>query len=120
MSNSDIRAWYLAQVAGIAELNAQWILESVPLPERARRAWSIRHYARLQARAMMEDPSEVEMLRRRDLAKYENPDGPTFEQLETEARTQGIEGDEIFEHMIRQSMETDRATNRRFHTGGEH
>lgn len=63
------------------ELNEQWILQGLSVQERAEAAWRIRHEARLEARKLMADPAEVELLRARDMAKYGDPDGPTLEHL---------------------------------------
>jgi len=49
--------------------------------ERAKKAYEIRHNARLKAREMMQNKDEVLALQKRDLKKYGNPDGPTFDQL---------------------------------------
>jgi hypothetical protein len=46
----------------------------------------MRHTARLEARAMMADPTEVELLRARDMALYGNADGPTFAFLVEQGR----------------------------------
>jgi hypothetical protein len=62
---------------------------------------------------MMEDPEEVEQLRRRDLAKYRNPDGPTFEQLAAELQHR-FSGDALFEEIIRMAARTDPQADRGF------
>ena len=110
-SNEDIRKWYLDKVNTIPELDTKWAVEGVPLPERARRAVEIRHNARLEARNMMKDPQEVEMLRARDLAKYGNPDGPTFDQLVEKAQANGHQGDEVWKELLGSSNRTDQTVN---------
>lgn len=114
MTNSEVRAWYLAEVASIPHLDSQWQAEGIPLPDRARRAWEIRHRARAAARAMMTDPFAVEQLRKRDLAKYGDPDGPTFEQLFTEAINNGSTEEQAYQQILSSSVRTDMAVNRRF------
>ncbi len=89
-TNVEIRRWYLEQVAYIPELNKQWLEQGLSLRARAEAAWSIRHEARLKARAMMADPSEVELLRERDMAEYGDPDGPTFEFLLKQLQENGL------------------------------
>jgi PII-like signaling protein len=63
---------------------------------------------------MMPDPVEVERLRRRDLEKYDNPDGPTFDQLVQQWKNKGLSGDEVYEAIIGSSQRTDRDVNKRF------
>ena len=114
MSNREIRKWYLERVAAISRLNKEWIAEGLSLETRARRAWQIRHDARLEARSMMENSAEVEDLKERDRRIYGNPDGPTFEQLVRELRREWGEGDEVFERIIAGAQTTSREANRRF------
>ena len=89
-TNAEIRQWYLDQVSRTPELNQQWIVAGLTARERAERAWRIRHEARLEARAMMSDPTEVELLRARDRAIYGSPDGPTFAFLVEQGRQAGL------------------------------
>lgn len=90
-SNQEIRAYYLRFI-------------SDPSPQyAARRAFAIRHNARLTARVMMADESEVAALEQRDRAKYGQPDGPTFAQLGSD-----------WQAIIESSKRTDEATNERF------
>jgi hypothetical protein len=81
MTNQEVRLWYLSQVSKIPILNEQWIKDAISSEERAKKAWRIRHDARLEARAMMENPKEVKLLQDRDMKFYGNPNGPTFEFL---------------------------------------
>ena len=78
--------------------------------ERAEKAWSMRH----AARAMMTDPGEVELLRRRDLAIYGNPDGPTFEFLVEQGVKTGLAEHAVYEAIIEAAYRTDMGLNRRF------
>lgn len=111
-TNAEIRRWYLEQVARLPELNEQWLQQGFSVKERAEMAWRIRHEARLQARAMMVDPLEVELLRQRDMAVYDNPDGPTFEFLVEKLVEAGLEGDAIYEAIIEGSYRTDAGINK--------
>lgn len=58
----------------------------------------------------MVDPTEVELLRQRDLAVYGNLDGPTFEFLIEKLRGAGLEGDSIYEAIIEGAYRTDAGT----------
>ena len=111
MRNREIRQWYRQQVSAILQHNEQWRSQGLSAEQRARRAWEIRGRVRLEAREMMTDPAEVEMLRRRDLGKYGRPDGPSFEQL-VEALRGRLSGDSLFEELIRQAARTDPGTDR--------
>lgn len=75
-------------------------------------AWRVRHEARLQARSMMTDPAEVELLRARDMAISGNPDGPTFEFLVEKLREAGLEGNAIYEAVIEGAYRTDAGINK--------
>ncbi|MGO4882502.1 MAG: hypothetical protein ACLP59_16965 [Bryobacteraceae bacterium] len=97
MRNSEVRTWYRERVAEIPALNQKWIAQTVSLEERARRAWRIRYDIRIEARAMMENPSEVEDLRERDRRLYGNPNGPTFDQLVQEGLQHGLPRDQALE-----------------------
>ncbi|MEP7343023.1 MAG: hypothetical protein ABI977_35170 [Acidobacteriota bacterium] len=114
MTNKEIRQWYLNRIAAIAELNETWIQQGHSAYDRARAAWRIRHENRLAARAMMLDSAETELLRVRDMAKYSNPDGPTFEQLIKQARNAGLEGDDAYEAIIVGSYRTNEGINKKF------
>lgn len=62
-------------------------------------------------RALMLDRADVEALRRRDLNKYGNPDGPAFAQMVERSVTQGKTEDQAYEEIIGSSVRTDAATN---------
>jgi hypothetical protein len=111
-SNSDVRRMYLERVSHIPQLNEVWNAEGTPARERAERAWGIRHDARLEARRLMSDAKEVEMLRARDLARYGSVDGPTFEWLVENLESQGLSGDALYEAIIEGSFRTNEALNR--------
>jgi len=63
---------------------------------------------------MMEDPRQVEELRNRDLEKYGDPDGPSFQYLIRQATRLGLNGDKIYEAIIEGSFMTNADVNRRF------
>jgi hypothetical protein len=113
-TNAEIRQWYMEQVASIPELNQQWLAVGLAVHERAERAWRIRHTARLEARAMMADPAEVELLRARDTALYGSPDGPTFAFLVEQGRHAGLAEEAIYEAIIEGAYRTNVGFNRRF------
>ena len=117
MTNREIRAWYQERAAEISKLNEEWIARGISLEERAFRASQIRHDTRVKARSMMEDATEVEVLRDRDRLKYGNPDGPTFDQLVEEFQQSGIQQDEVYERIIYGAQATNRAVNLRFGIG---
>src|SRR2546425_10650816 len=112
-TNAEIRQWYLQQIAEIPLLNERWIAEGRTAIGRAREAWRMRHEARLQARSMMANRTEVELLEARDRAKYGNPDGPTFDFLAAKLGSIGLEGDAIFEAIVDNSYRTDPELNQR-------
>ncbi len=112
-TNAQIRQWYLQQVGAILELNKYWIQRGLTAQERAREAWRIRHKARIEARSMMADPAEIELLRARDMVKYGNPEGPTFEFLIERLRNSGLEGDAVYEAIVDNSYRTDAELSRK-------
>jgi hypothetical protein len=110
-TNQEIRVHYNQMVATIGPSNEEWKKQGLPILERARRAFAIRHDARMTARAMMASPSEVDDLRRRDQEKYGNPDGPTFEHLVEHGQKKGATGDAIYEGIIASAQRTDEGFN---------
>ncbi|HEY8376312.1 MAG TPA: hypothetical protein VIK91_07485 [Nannocystis sp.] len=110
-TNRQARQVYLERVATIAEEDAKWRAEGLPASERAKRAFTIRHEARMTARAMMSDPAELAALQARDRAKYGNRDGPTFEWLVERAREKGLQGDAIYESIVESAQRTDASLN---------
>jgi len=95
-------------------MNRVWVSEGIGVAERAKRAWMMRHEARLLARQMMKDPRQVEELRKRDLEKYGNPDGPSFQYLIRQGTKLGLKGDKIYEAIIEGAFMTNADVNRRF------
>src|SRR4051812_4625218 len=76
-TNAEIRAAHLRLAAATGPADTRWKRDGVPSEERARRAFKMRHDARLTTRAMMGDRRQVLALEQRDLAKYGHADGPT-------------------------------------------
>lgn len=111
--NSDVRIYYNARVSLIPSHNRRWIQQGLSAEQRARGAYQIRHSARMEARAMM-DTSDVATLRARDLERYGNPNGPTFNQLVGRARSKGLRGDQVYESIVESSARTDPAYNAMF------
>src|SRR5258708_5874855 len=114
MTGSVVREWYLREIATIPVLDAEWKKQQVPLEERARRAWEIRHNARRKARILMEDALGVAILRVRDFVIYGHCDGPTFEQLVSAARKGGLNADESFRKVIEDAQTTSDLVDRTF------
>ncbi len=58
------------------------------------------------------DDSKV-MQRRRDKAKYGNPNGPDFAYLVEKNRKKGLEGDAVYEAIVESSSRTSAAYNKK-------
>lgn len=112
-NNAEIRKWYLEQVARIPEMNEQWLKQGLSAKQRAKKAWQIRHDARLEAREMMTDAEEVEDLKQRDIAEYGNEEGPTFEFLVQEWREAGLTGNAVYIAIIEGARRTNRNVNKK-------
>ena len=65
----------------------------------------MRHTARLAARAMMADPTEVELLRARDMALYGHADGPTFAFLVEQGRRSGLQIKQFMRPLLKELIE---------------
>jgi hypothetical protein len=83
----------------------------MPTHEIAHTAWKLRRAARHEAREKRDGPDDVAVLRRRDLAKYGDPDGPSFEQVVQRAGEKGHAGDDVYEEVIRSALRIDPVTN---------
>lgn len=105
-SDCQIRIWYNFQILAIPKLNEYWITKEIPLKERAYKAYNLRHNARIHARFMMLDQKEVAVLQKRDLDKYGNPDGPTFEYLLQKSQAKDISLEQAYESIIQSSSKT--------------
>src|SRR6266480_5737549 len=104
-TNAEIRARYREEVSGIEALDNQWRGQGLTAEERARKAWSIRHEARIKARKDM-PWLEAELLRLRDLAVHRNKDGPTFERLVRKGIKSGLTKNQVYEKIIKSSSRT--------------
>jgi hypothetical protein len=113
-SNKEIRARYVCWVTGIGAMNVEWKAQGLPAQERARKAFEVRHDARMISRAMMASDVEVKLLQERDREKYGNPDGPTFEWLVEKAGEKGLSGDAVYDEIVSSAQRTDAATNKAF------
>lgn len=109
--NEAIRQWYVDQVNSIPEQNEAWRASGMTAVERARKAYDIRHEARMQARGQM-NWFYVKLLQARDLMKYGNSDGPTFEQLVAKNEGEGLTGDDAYEAIIDSSARTSETFNK--------
>lgn len=105
-NNCDIRTWYNFQVLAIPQLNDYWITQKMPLKDRAYKAYSLRHDARIYARYMMPNQEEVASLRKRDSVKYGHPDGPTFEFLLDKNQKKGMTLNQAYERIIETASTT--------------
>jgi hypothetical protein len=63
---------------------------------------------------MMADPTEVELLRARDMALYGNADGPMFAFLVEQGRRAGLSEPAIYEAIIEGAYRTNVGFNRGF------
>ena len=113
-TNEEIRVYYNKLAAAIGPADEQWKRDGLSAEERAHRAYTMRHDARILTRAMMASPAEVDELRKRDQDKYGNPDGPTFDYLVDAARKKGLTGDAVYESIVASAQRTDAATNAAF------
>ena len=111
--NQEVRAYYLRINETIPSLDEQWTQQGLSLEERARRAYEIRHNARVTCREMMGDAAQVADLRAADLKDYGNPDGPTFAYLVEKQRRKGLEGDAIYEAILGSSQRTNASVNQK-------
>ncbi len=100
ITDCEIRIWYNYQVVAISELNKNWIQQKIDLKTRAFKAYKLRHNARVNARFMMKNKDSVKALQVRDMKKYGNPDGPTFEQLMEKCSKKGFTTDKCYQDII--------------------
>lgn len=110
-TDCEIRAWYNYQVVAIPKLNEYWIEQGIGLEERAKKAFELRHNARVYARFMMEDKEDVKKLMARDQEKYGNPNGPTFDYLVQKNKTEGKSEEEAYQAIIDSASQTNQQVN---------
>ena len=102
-TNCEIRVWYNYQVVAIGALNDKWLSDGIDLKTRAEKAYELRHNARVNARFMMQNPIEVKGLQARDLVKYGNPNGPTFDYLIKKNTDKGSSLEKAYQSIINSS-----------------
>lgn len=111
-TDCQIRVWYNYQVVAIGKINKKWAKDGLDLETRARKAYELRHQARVNARFMMADQVAVDSLAARDMRKYGNPNGPTFEYLlEKNIKKYSISQDSSYQLIIDSSSRTSTAYN---------
>ena len=118
-SERSIRSWYNKTTSSekIMKLNAKWIKQGVSIKDRAYKAWSIRHDARVKARGMMKNKEAVKELELRDLMEYGSKDGPTFEYLVEKYQQLGLKGDDVYQAIIESSSRTNKTYNDKYNIG---
>ncbi len=106
-TNCEIRLWYNYQVVAIGAINKKWEQDGLDLETRAHKAFEMRHEARVNARFMMQNKDEVKALQDRDMKKYGNPNGPTFDYLVKKNTDKGLSKAEAYQSIIDSSSRTD-------------
>ena len=114
MTNREIRAWYLRKISEIADLDNQSEARGESLKFRALQAWAARRSLRSEARGLMRNPLLGALLQARDLKRYGNTNGPSFEFLFEKLEAGGVRGDEAYRAIIRSALTTDEGINRHF------
>lgn len=113
VTDCEIRIWYNYQIVAISELNKYWIQQKIDLKTRAMKAYSLRHNARVDARFMMQNKDSVRSIQNRDLKKYGNPDGPTFEYLIKKCTDKGSTTNDCYKGIIVSSSRVSTVYNNR-------
>jgi hypothetical protein len=111
VTDCEIRLWYNYQIVAIGVINERWRQEGMDLKTRAKMAYGMRHDARVNARFLMQDKEAVSALQARDVEKYGNPDGPTFEFLMQLNTDKGLTVEEAYQAIIDSSSKTDKRYN---------
>ncbi|MFD3511039.1 hypothetical protein, partial [Nocardia sp. NPDC058666] len=114
LSFKGARQWYNAELRKASPLDKAWEDAGVSLEERARRLQEVRHRARLDSRDMMKSRLGVRWLQFRDLRKYRNKDGPTFDGMVRRREKAGLSGDRLHQSIIDSFDKTDPKTNRKY------
>ncbi len=110
---SVIRDWYNRQAGSVERLNHDWLASGLGVEERAFRAWTVRHQARLEARAMMGSARDVLLLQHRDLFHHGYSDGPSFAELVGKYLDAGHSPQEAYERIIGTSSKTNAAVTKK-------
>lgn len=106
-TDCEIRLWYNFQIVAIGVINEKWEKDEIDLKTRAHKAYEMRHEARVNARYMMQDQIAVQRLQARDMEKYGNPDGPTFDYLVKKNTDKGLSVSAAYQSIIDSSSRTD-------------
>lgn len=114
-SNKKIRHWYIDQALSIQKKQLQWTKEGLSPKQQAKKAFDIRHRARLIARNRMISKEQVNLLHKRDQCVYGNPNGPTFQWEVNHAKNLGYTGNAVYLHIINSAKKTNRSVDHRFH-----
>jgi len=110
-TDCEIRLWYNYQIVAVGVINKKWVEDGIDLKTRAHKAYEMRHEARVNARFMMQDKGMVEKLQSRDMEKYGNPNGPSFEYLLKKNTDKGLSENEAYQSIIDSSSRTDKKYN---------
>lgn len=113
MTNTMTRTWYQAYMKAYEQQIKVTSKETatMSLEDRAHIAFAARHHARLQTREQMADRMVVAGLEARDLQKYGNKDGPTFDSLFKKNTDQGMSPDDSYNAIIASSLTTNKLVN---------
>lgn len=110
MSKAEARLWYHLFINQgeqiIKSLEADTSMEL-----QAKFGYAIRHIARMEARDRLQDLGYLVEIRYRDADKYKNPNGPTFKSLLLKYKSESVQGDKLYETLLKASRRTDEATN---------
>jgi hypothetical protein len=117
-ANKNLRKEYINSSREIKDKDLQLKNKGVSLKNRSYEAWKTRHDSRLIARNKMSDKKLVEKLKQRDLAKYGNPDGPTFDSLVKKQLSDGKTLEEAYNNIIESSQRTNVAVDNKFFKDG--
>lgn len=110
-TDCEIRLWYNFQIVAVGIINKKWVKDGIDLKTRAHKAYEMRHEARVNARFMMQNKEMVKTLQSRDMKKYGNPNGPTFDYLLKKSTAKGLTIEEAYQSIIDSSSRTDRRYN---------
>lgn len=105
-NNCEIRIWYNYQIVAIPVINEYWMQQGYDLPTRAKMAFLIRHNARLYSRFMMDDPDAVSRAEIRDIERYGDANGPSFDYLYQLHKANGLTNDESYQTIIDSASRT--------------
>ncbi|MCB9543693.1 MAG: hypothetical protein H6703_14765, partial [Myxococcales bacterium] len=105
---------YVCRVRGIVGADEAWQAEGLDAEARARRAFAIRHGARLTGRAMMSNRAEVAALEARDRLTYGDRDGPSWAWLVERGRAKGLAGDALYDSIRQGAAETNETMDAHF------